>query len=47
MYVRLAISKEHDTEEAFGQDWRDYASETPRFVPRLSRGDRARPVCSH
>jgi protein-S-isoprenylcysteine O-methyltransferase Ste14 len=46
MYIRLAISEERDAERAFGQAWRDYASETPRFVPYLSRGDRARPVRS-
>lgn len=36
MYVRLAISEECDAEAAFGQIWRDYAAQTPRFLPRLS-----------
>ena len=46
MYVRLAIAEEHDTEEAFGGAWREYAAVTPRFVPHYSKakGDRTRPV---
>jgi protein-S-isoprenylcysteine O-methyltransferase Ste14 len=46
MYVRLAIAEEHDSEAAFGQAWRDYAAATPRFMPRLARGDRAQPANS-
>jgi protein-S-isoprenylcysteine O-methyltransferase Ste14 len=36
MYLRLAISEEKESAEEFGQAWRDYAAETPRFIPRLS-----------
>jgi hypothetical protein len=32
---------------AFGDAWRAYAAVTPRFVPHLSKDDRARPVNSH
>ncbi len=47
MYVHLAISEERDSERAFGDRWRVYAAETPRFIPRLSRGERVRPANSH
>lgn len=33
MYVRLAISEEHDSEREFGEAWRAYAAVTPRFIP--------------
>jgi protein-S-isoprenylcysteine O-methyltransferase Ste14 len=46
MYVRLAIAEERDSEKALGDAWRQYAAVTPRFIPRLSKGDRARPVGS-
>jgi protein-S-isoprenylcysteine O-methyltransferase Ste14 len=36
MYVRLSLSEERQSEQEFGQAWRDYAARTPRFVPRLS-----------
>ena len=36
MYVRLAISEERDSEQAFGQAWRDYAAVTPRFIPKMT-----------
>ncbi|WP_321948334.1 isoprenylcysteine carboxylmethyltransferase family protein [Paraburkholderia sp. J10-1] len=39
MYVRLAVSEEHEAEEQFGQTWRDYAAGTPRFIPRLLGDD--------
>lgn len=39
MYVRLSISEEKDSEAAFGDAWRQYASVTPRFIPRLSKDD--------
>lgn len=35
MYVRLAHIEERRAEQAFGQQWRDYAAQTPRFVPRF------------
>lgn len=47
MYVRLAIAEERDSEAAFGDAWRIYAAVTPRFIPRLAKDDRARPVNSH
>jgi protein-S-isoprenylcysteine O-methyltransferase Ste14 len=34
MYVRLAKTEERDSEQLFGQAWRDYAARTPRFFPR-------------
>jgi protein-S-isoprenylcysteine O-methyltransferase Ste14 len=36
MYVHLAHQEERDSEQRFGQVWRDYAERTPRFIPRLS-----------
>jgi len=36
MYVRLALSEERQSEQDFGQDWRDYAARTPRFFPRFA-----------
>ena len=36
MYVRLAIAEERQVEREFGQTWRDYASRTPRWIPRLA-----------
>jgi len=36
MYVRLSLSEERQSEQEFGQAWRDYAARTPRFLPRLS-----------
>lgn len=35
MYVRLAIREEERAEHEFGQQWRDYAARTPRFLPRF------------
>ncbi|RKU04017.1 isoprenylcysteine carboxyl methyltransferase [Burkholderia sp. Nafp2/4-1b] len=35
MYVRLAIQEERDSEQQFGNAWREYAAHTPRFVPNL------------
>ena len=46
MYVRLAIAEERDSEKAFGDAWQQYAATTPRFIPRLKKEDRARPVGS-
>ena len=37
MYVRLGIAEERQTEQEFGEAWRDYAARTPRFFPRLTR----------
>lgn len=47
MYVRLAITEERDSDAAFGDAWRAYATVTPRFVPRFAKDDRARSVNSH
>ena len=44
MYVRLAISEERDSEAVFGGAWQAYVAVTPRFIPRLLKFDRARPV---
>ncbi len=35
MYSRLSISEEREAEETFGEAWRHYADNTPRFLPRL------------
>ena len=36
-YWRLAVSEERDVSKEFGERWLDYASRTPRFIPRLVR----------
>ncbi len=36
MYVRLALSEEKKSAFQFGQAWQDYATRTPRFVPRVT-----------
>ena len=33
MYARLARTEERDTEAGFGEQWREYAARTPRFMP--------------
>ena len=38
MYVRLAISEEHDSEREFGEAWCAYSAETPRFIPAWGGG---------
>ena len=35
VYVRLARAEEHEVATAFGQDWVDYAHQTPAFIPSL------------
>ncbi len=35
MYSRLSISEEREAEKTFGEAWRNYADNTPRFSPRL------------
>lgn len=35
MYWRLALGEEREAEREFGDDYRQYASRTPRFVPKL------------
>ena len=47
MYVRLAISEERDSEKAFGEAWRAYATVTPRFIPTFAKGDGVPRVSSH
>lgn len=37
MYALLARREEVDSEAAFGDTWRGYAADTPRFIPRLTR----------
>jgi protein-S-isoprenylcysteine O-methyltransferase Ste14 len=37
MYVHLAHAEERDTEERFGEKWREYAARTPGFIPHISR----------
>jgi protein-S-isoprenylcysteine O-methyltransferase Ste14 len=36
VYVRLAHAEEREAETRFGDQWREYASRTPRFIPRRS-----------
>jgi protein-S-isoprenylcysteine O-methyltransferase Ste14 len=35
MYVRLSFTEERESAMAFGEQWERYASQTPRFVPKL------------
>lgn len=35
-YVRLAIREEAIADREFGDEWRGYAAQTPRFFPKLS-----------
>ena len=37
MYVLLAKREEREAEVEFGQAWRHYAAETPRFVPHFGK----------
>ena len=37
MYVRLALREEREVAAEFGDEYRRYASRTPRFLPRLLR----------
>jgi protein-S-isoprenylcysteine O-methyltransferase Ste14 len=39
MYVRLARYEERDAETSFGDQWREYAARTPRFIPQRSHPD--------
>lgn len=34
VYVRLAYAEEREAENRFGEQWREYAARTPRFVPQ-------------
>jgi protein-S-isoprenylcysteine O-methyltransferase Ste14 len=36
MYVRLAHAEEGDAETSFGEQWREYAARTPRYIPKQS-----------
>ena len=38
VYVRLAHAEERDAEVVFGEQWREYAARTPKFIPRRARG---------
>ncbi|MEQ1527000.1 MAG: isoprenylcysteine carboxylmethyltransferase family protein [Gallionella sp.] len=38
VYVRLALTEERDAEEHFGEQWREYAAHTPRFIPQRDQG---------
>lgn len=39
-YVRLSLKEERDVEKEFGDVYRKYAQETPRFFPKLGRSKR-------
>ena len=39
MYARLAKAEECDSEKAFGDAWRNYASRTPAFIPHGQPND--------
>jgi len=41
VYVRLARTEERDSLARFGDEYRQYMTTTPAFIPRLSRGSRA------
>ena len=36
MYARLALIEEGEVYRQFGDEYRRYATRTPRFIPRLS-----------
>ncbi|MEQ1589309.1 MAG: isoprenylcysteine carboxylmethyltransferase family protein [Gallionella sp.] len=38
VYVRLAHTEERDAEARFGDQWREYAAHTPRFIPQRAQG---------
>ncbi len=40
MYARLAVAEEAEIAAQFGDEWRDYAARTPRFLPRWQLGRR-------
>ncbi|MFH1516273.1 MAG: isoprenylcysteine carboxylmethyltransferase family protein, partial [Pseudomonadota bacterium] len=42
MYVRLALREEKDAEAEFGEEYRAYAANTPRFWPRWRRLSKSR-----
>jgi len=35
MYVRLSLTEEREAARTFGAEWECYASQTPRFFPKL------------
>ncbi|AMQ87473.1 isoprenylcysteine carboxyl methyltransferase [Marinobacter sp. LQ44] len=35
MYSRLSVHEEQEVEKVFGDTWRQYAANTPRFIPNL------------
>lgn len=39
MYIRLARSEERDADADFGEQWREYAAHTPRFIPQWLGSD--------
>ncbi len=41
MYWRLALKEERDTRASFGEAYDDYASKTPRFIPRFRKSAEA------
>jgi methanethiol S-methyltransferase len=42
MYVRLALKEEKIADAEFGEEYRSWASVTPRLIPRLSASESAR-----
>lgn len=38
VYARLARAEERDVEARFGEQWREYAARTPRFIPQRAQG---------
>ena len=38
IYARLAHTEERDVEARFGEQWREYAARTPRFIPQRAQG---------
>jgi protein-S-isoprenylcysteine O-methyltransferase Ste14 len=43
VYRRLAIREEREVRAHFADAWDTYATATPRFIPRLHRGERVAP----
>ena len=41
MYARLSLAEEREVEKQFGDEYRRYVAQTPRFMPRLSAARRS------
>jgi protein-S-isoprenylcysteine O-methyltransferase Ste14 len=44
MYIKLALTEEHEAEREFGPIWQEYAARTPRFLHRSAANTIDRPL---